>query len=272
MQTQPDWGKRGVRAAYIIGIPSILLALFAYYRPPDPTHPIRFDFLFRTVSIPIWLVFSLLVLATGLALAYRFLSPRLTKTPGQETRAANIRTSKPAELQSPSKPSVQMDVNAGELVIPTADQLEIHVKANDSAITLRVDNYRLDAIHHLDAIVYSACSFDGRQNQFRTHAAATGARLQSPNVVGPSESSESFVLVHHPNGKDQLQLGNDNARTMKWPENDKANVQKWRLNVSVGARAYSNTFPVTGEVFQPTKFDLVVQWNKISNQLSVERT
>ena len=57
---------------------------------------------------------------------------------------------------------------------------------------------------------------------------------------------------------------------MKWPENDKANIQRWKLNVSFGARAHSNTIPPTGEVFQPLKFDLVVEWNKISNQLSVE--
>jgi hypothetical protein len=271
MQSQPDWGKRGVWAAYIIGVPTILLGLFAYFRPPDPTHAIRFDFLFRTVSIPVWLIISLLVLAMGLALAFRILSPRLTRTLSQEFKAAEIRPSKPTDLQSPSKPPVHIAIKAGQLIIPSPDQLEIHVEADNSAITLRVDNNRLDAIHHLDAIVYSAYSFDGRQNQFRTHAAATGARMQSPNVVGPSESSQAFVLVHHPTGKDQLQLGNDTERTMKWPENDKANIQKWKLNVSFGARAYSNTIPPTGEVFQPAKFDLIVGWNKISNQLSVEK-
>jgi uncharacterized integral membrane protein len=125
MQSQPDWGKRGVWAAYIIGVPTILLGLFAYFRPPDPTHPIRFDFLFRTVSIPVWLIISLLVLAMGLALAFRVLSPRLTKTLNQELKTAEIGMSKTADLQSPSKPSVHIEIKAGELVIPTADQLAI---------------------------------------------------------------------------------------------------------------------------------------------------
>lgn len=271
MQSQPDWGKRGVWAAYIIGVPTILLGLFAYFRPPDPTHPIRFDFLFRTVSIPVWLIISLLVLAMGLALAFRVLSPRLTRTLSQELKAAEIRTSRPMDLQTTLKPAVHIAGKTGEVVIPTADQLEIHVQADNAAVAMTVDNNRLDAIHHLDTIIYSAYSFDGRQNQFRTHAAATGARVQSPNVVGPSESSQAFVLVHHPTGKDTLQLGNDTARTMKWPENDKVNIQRWKLNVSLGARAYSNTIPPTGEVFQPIKFDLIVAWNKISNELSVEK-
>jgi hypothetical protein len=207
----------------------------------------------------------------GLALAFRILSPRLTKAPSPELKAAAIRTSRPVDFQSASKSSVHIAVKTGELVIPTADQLEIHVKADVAAVTMAIDNNRLDGIHHLDTIVYSAYSFDSRQNQFRTHAAATGARMQSPNFVGPSESSQAFVLVHHPTGKDMLQLGNDTARPMKWPENDKANIQRWKLNVSFGARVYSNTIPPTGEVFQPSKFDLIVTWNKISNELSVEK-
>lgn len=270
MQSQPDWAKRGVWAAYIIGIPTILLGLFAYFRPPDPTHLMRFDFLFRTVSIPVWLIMSLLGLAIALALGLRVLSPRLTRTLNQGVKAAPIRTSEPASLQSPSKPSVHTVADAGELVIPTAEQLEMHVRAENSAVTLRVDNNRLDAIHHLDVIIYSACSFDRRQNQFRTHPAATGARMQSPNVVAPSESSQAFVLVHQPTGKDTLQLGNDTTRALKWPENDKSDVQRWKLNMSVGARAYSNSVPPTGQVFQLLKFDLIVEWNRNSNQLSVE--
>jgi hypothetical protein len=165
-----------------------------------------------------------------------------------------------------------MAVKAGELVIPTIDQLEIHIKAEESAVTLTVDNNRLGAIHHVDVILYSAYSFDSRQSQFRTHATATGARIQSSNVVLPSDPSQPFVLIHHPKGQDNLYLGNDAARIMKWPENDKANIQRWKLNVSFGARAYSSTTPPTGEVFQLTKFDLIVEWNKISNQLSAEKT
>jgi hypothetical protein len=94
MQSQTDWGKRGVWAAYIIGVPSILLGLFAYLRPPDPAHPMRFDFLFRTVAIPVWLMISLLIIAVGLALAYRLLSPRLTKTLSQEVESVAAKTNK----------------------------------------------------------------------------------------------------------------------------------------------------------------------------------
>lgn len=271
MQSQPDWGKRGVWAAYIIGVPTLLLGLFAYFRPPDPTHPVRFDFLFRTVSVPVWLIISLLVLALVLALAFRVLSPRLKRTLNEEVKAAAIRTSKPPTLQTPSKTALQMAVKAGEAVIPTDDQLELRVRADDAVVTMTVDNNRLGAIHHLDVIIYSAYSFDGRHNQYRTHAGATGWRAQSQNVVGPSDSSQAFVLVHLSAGRDTLQLGSDNARPMRWPDNDKADMQKWKLNMSFGARAYSNTVPPTGEVFQPVKFDLIVTWNKASNELSVQK-
>ena len=60
------------------------------------------------------------------------------------------------DLQTTLKPAVHIAGKTGEVVIPTADQLEIHVQADNAAVAMTVDNNRLDAIHHLDTIIYSA--------------------------------------------------------------------------------------------------------------------
>src|SRR5580698_2483491 len=56
MANKPDWGKRGVTAAYIVGIPAVGMAVLAYVHPTDTAHPIRFDFLYSQVSfsVSIW--------------------------------------------------------------------------------------------------------------------------------------------------------------------------------------------------------------------------
>lgn len=58
---------------------------------------------------------------------------------------------------------------------------------------------------------------------------------------------------------------------MKWPENDKTTVQRWRLNISVDARVHTRTIPPNGTVFQPMKFDLIVDWDTATNNLSVHQ-
>ncbi len=274
VRNQPDWGRRGVYAAYIIGVPSLLLAIVAYLKPPDPAHPIRFDFLFRSVPVPLWLIILLPVVAICVALLLRFLSPRLTKSIVQDDKPLNVRLRAPAPSSRP-KTLTNLIGKDGEVVIPTADQLDIRIEADDSTdqptLKLKVDNNRLDAIQEIDTIIYSAFSFDTRRNEFRTHPAATGSRTVLPSPVLPSESSQNVLLVHKRAGKDHLQLGNDDQRVMKWPENDKAQVQRWKLNLSVGARVFSRTIPLTGEVFKPTTFDLIIEWDTASNRLTVEK-
>jgi hypothetical protein len=76
MASEPNWGKWGTIAAWGFGVPMLCLAVLSYLRPPDPNHPMKFDFLMRTVSIPLWLALSIIVaLAIITALMARKVSP-----------------------------------------------------------------------------------------------------------------------------------------------------------------------------------------------------
>jgi hypothetical protein len=59
MADKTDWGKHGVIAAYGIGIPLILLGILTFVRPPDPAHPMSFDFLSKSIVMPPWLAMML---------------------------------------------------------------------------------------------------------------------------------------------------------------------------------------------------------------------
>ena len=59
MAFKPDWSKQSTIATYVIGIPAIAVAVLAYVRPPDPAHPISFDFFSHQVVFPAWLLLLL---------------------------------------------------------------------------------------------------------------------------------------------------------------------------------------------------------------------
>jgi hypothetical protein len=262
-------------AGGIGGVVSGVMGVLGYVAPTSPDHLPHFDFFFRPVSFPAWqfvlLILGMITLAAGAYLIGKhpsksgilpFLSVPFAKPPTAPNR------------QNPV-PKFELIMQNSDIVIETEHQLEIHIKADNSSsvptITLKVDNNRLDAIQELNVIVYSAYSFDSRHGQFRTHPAASGARTTLRNTILPSDSSPPVVLVHRRADQKHLNLGNDTARAMKWPENDRTAIQRWKLNISVGAREYSGTIPPSGKVFQPTRFDLIAVWNTTTGQFAVQK-
>ena len=58
----------------------LILAVLSYLRPPDPNHPMKFDFLMQTVSISLWLAVSVIVLvAVVSAFITRRISPGIAE-------------------------------------------------------------------------------------------------------------------------------------------------------------------------------------------------
>lgn len=55
MKNEPDWGRRGVIAAWVLGVPTLVVAVLTYVRPPDPAHPMSLDFLSQSITLPSWL-------------------------------------------------------------------------------------------------------------------------------------------------------------------------------------------------------------------------
>lgn len=292
MQSQPDWGKRGVWAAYIIGIPTVLLGVFAYFRPPDPTHPIPFDFLFRTVSIPVWLIISLLVLAVGLALAFRVLSPRLTKTVSQKLQATEIRSSRSVHPQSPSKsvaaemltakvqsepvtPKLAMTpAAAGSLVFESPDLIAARVATFESSgvrgVQLQVENYRLTAIHQVRVVLAAASSFDARHQAYR-EPTVSGQAFNRPDAIRASGSGRPITLLWKESRWNSIVTGESNiVHPLGWPENDKSDVERWKISLRVLAfeqkkNAHGNFLPL-----RELPIDIIVTWDRERNTFALE--
>lgn len=262
-------------AGGIGGVVSGVVGVLGYLAPTSPDHPLHFDFLFRPVTFPAWqfvlLIVGMITLAAGAYLIGKH-PPKSGIPPFLSSPVSNAPLAPNRQNAVPKFVPVTQD---SDIVIETDHQLEIHIKADNSSniptVTLKVDNNRLDAIQGLDVIMYSAYSFDSRHRQFRTHPAASGARTTLLDTILPSNSSPQVVLVHRRADQKHLNLGNDAVRAMNWPENDRTAIQRWKLNVSVGAREYSGTIPSSGKVLGPTRFDLIVDWNTTTGQFLVQK-
>jgi hypothetical protein len=53
MAQKPDWTRIGVIVACVIGVATVAGEVLPYFYPPDPQHPVKFDFLFNQISISI---------------------------------------------------------------------------------------------------------------------------------------------------------------------------------------------------------------------------
>lgn len=53
MAQQPDWTKIGVIAACIIGVATVVGEVLPYFYPPDPQHPLHFDFIQNQISFSV---------------------------------------------------------------------------------------------------------------------------------------------------------------------------------------------------------------------------
>jgi hypothetical protein len=57
MDGMADDGEKKSKFTFerLIGFIGLIFVILTYIRPPDPAHPMRFDFLSHVVSIPLWL-------------------------------------------------------------------------------------------------------------------------------------------------------------------------------------------------------------------------
>jgi hypothetical protein len=67
MAQQSDWGKSGAIAGWCAIAVVIVITILAYIRPPDPTHPVKLDFLSGeiSISIPRWILFLIVIGVTA---------------------------------------------------------------------------------------------------------------------------------------------------------------------------------------------------------------
>jgi hypothetical protein len=74
MANEPNWGRHSTIATYVAIVVGIVLFIISEIWPPDPAHPMKLDFLSKSISVSLWFAFMVvaLVFAGALAAARRW--------------------------------------------------------------------------------------------------------------------------------------------------------------------------------------------------------
>lgn len=155
------------------------------------------------------------------------------------------------------------------IVLTSVDEFSVRVRFSSAGrvrgITATVVNDRLDAIVVTSLNVRSARSLDTNHQDFRDGAEFNPVSQNLSELVQAACSGNPMWLVRKEPSVQYLLAGNDGAHAMTWPQNDKSDLQQWKISLEVSARLWDRGSG-RGTVLQPIKSDLLVQWNTSLNE------
>ncbi len=161
-----------------------------------------------------------------------------------------------------------------ELTLVSPDDFAMRIRQFQSldakSINLIVDNNRLGPIHKIRVIVSEARSFDTRHNAFRTAVGFGAAVMTQQDIIQPSCSGRPVPLVRKATSNSNLLAADDFSHVMSWPENDRSEVQRWRLSVRVLPETYARSSAERAVPLREFFAELEVLWDKATNKFSVE--
>ena len=164
---------------------------------------------------------------------------------------------------------------AEELIIKTPDDLTVRIRhyqfQETRGLTLVVDNNRLNPIHQIRMIIADAQSFDFYHNAYRQGSNFSAAVVTAPNVIQPSCSSNSILLIRKEISTKSLLAGNDFSHAMVWPENDSPEVERWRFTLRVMATTSPRNSSEKSLPLKELFANIVLFWDRARNEFEVER-
>src|ERR1035438_8511983 len=122
MANEPNWHKQVAIATWIVAFLTcvlIFLGVMSWVYPPDPAHPVRFEFLSKSIVVPFWMAGAVLLIFCILAID-NFRRRRSTKA----TRITNLVNNQ--EMPGPRirlgdlEPHVAAKSRISESLIPTS--------------------------------------------------------------------------------------------------------------------------------------------------------
>ncbi len=286
-QTSFFTNERIALFSLIFAILSFGVAVVAYVRPPDPAHPLRFDWLSRTVSVPLWLLGVVIV---GIASATRAMfRPRLVKSVDEIKRVSQgpvpstIATSThtlgapaPANDQTVDPPFVENGRGNGdetfEMQSPDhySARIQKHSWEKTRGLAIIISNERLSWIAKYKITIHTAQSFDYRHQEYRDGLAFKPVIIQKPVQIEPSGIGKAIWLLRSDGSKDGLYVGEDNVAPLKWPAGDLSTTHKWKFTATVYAEAITQP---TSEMraLTPIDFGFSVMWDTVNRDFSLDK-
>src|ERR1700761_7343292 len=251
--------KPSIRFDLVIAAATLVLAVLAYVRPPDPAHPMRFDWLSRTVSMPLWLA---AVISLGImAITVVFVRARVTRFGGRKkapdipecSSLPEIRTQSDSQKESKEQkiqtsqielpPRLENGKGRGDesFIVSSAEGYSVEVQKHrweqTRGLVLQIMNQRLSWIARYRITVRTAQSFDASHKDYRDGVGFKAVFIQRNEPIEASGRNSPIWLIRNDGKSDLLFVGEDNSSPLRWPVNDKSREQKWKLSLSIDAES-----------------------------------
>lgn len=234
-----------------VGTAALFFSVFAYFRPPDPNHPVSFDWVSSRIEIPLWQAFLTLgVIAWATAFVVRRLERRsigmtpscrsatVTVTPekqssGQVPPIPNLRPASKATKGTPANPPglprsarpPDMSPEVARIMdrmlfselcsFASTDhyrlQIVEHEEGSRKGLMVRISNYSLKSICGYRLHVERPRSFDHGHNDYRDGKEFAPFDIQRNEVVHASYTGQPQWLVYKEASMPHLVLGSDNS-------------------------------------------------------------
>jgi hypothetical protein len=285
IEQDPKRLSRADVIAYVslaVGLLSLAVGVISYIRPPDPAHPLRFDFLLQRVSFPLWgTVLGVIAIAGGsYGIGVRKSRKGLNLVlPVEPTATRSVNPRLPAT--QPSTKAIPAPLTARivsqcreEFALETPDHYIIrirrHLDRDTNGLVMSIDNNRLETLGKVVITIFTAQSFSARHGEFREPWGFPAARMVYQGTIPAETSGLRFWIVRKEESKGYLLAADDQSHIMNWPDNDPVELQTWRLKLEVTSQTVPVSSGAAPKAFSTQPFNIVVVWNSATNEFFIE--
>jgi hypothetical protein len=309
MAQEPNWHKHVAIGTYILialTVILILLAVLTFVHPPDPAHPVSFDFLSKSIVLPPWLallIIALVISLTTLVVRRRTIpaSPpptpisfvdykaendalrrRLDVTDSQARHMAGPKAEEPPkQSQSDARPNAfhpsAWDSECKKLILKSPEGLSLEIdwyQTDTYGLLAYVCNNTADELASYRLEVAEAESWSQTHQKFL------------PNVLPnrpPILSGKNLKAIHKTDGgkwllrafqdglSTKLTIGanNDQKNTLTWQTGEPTSIEIWRLTLAV---SYDREVSPqrSNQHGLPPKY-LLVRWDSIAKTIWMKK-
>jgi hypothetical protein len=265
-----------------LGLAGFIMACLPYIVPPDPAHPVRFHFLFRTVSIPLWgTVLGIVAIAGG---SFRLGQGRSKKTRHDEPppepikpKAYPVKRPNPQPMVKATTPpqAIRTGSQNGEaFAFETTDHYTVRIGRmtirDTNGLAITIHNNRLDTLGKIAFTIFSAQSFSERHGKFREPFGFPAAQMVYQGNILADTSGLPFWIVRKEDSKGYLLAADDQSHPMNWPDGDPVEIQKWVIRLQVTSQTVPAASGTSPKAFSTQPFNIVVTWNSTANEFFVD--
>jgi hypothetical protein len=162
--------------------------------------------------------------------------------------------------------------------ISSPDHYSVNIMAEESGamkgLILVISNERLNALASYKVVIRSGQSFDSKHSDYRDGIEFIPFSFAAAEPIFSSSNGKGLWFIHKRPESAQLFTGNDDGHILRWPDNNKSLVQKWRIGLEAVAfqlpKPKDTSQPPNPIPLKPIQAYIVIIWNTAQSSFHIE--